>query len=164
MIIRAAIEADLPDILAIYNDAVLHSTAIWNWSPVDLANRRAWYEARRVQGYPILVAEEAGAVQGYASYGDWRPFDGYRYTVEHSVYVAAPARGRGAGRALIEGLIDAARAGGKHVMLGGIDATNEASLALHRRLGFAETGRMPQVGQKFGRWLDLVFMQRVLGP
>ncbi|MDQ0395912.1 GNAT family N-acetyltransferase [Labrys monachus] len=162
MTIRSATEADLPAILAIYNDAVLHSTAIWNWTVADLANRQAWFEARRAQAYPVLVAEEEGAVLGYASYGDWRPFDGYRYTVEHSVYVAEPARGRGIGRALLAALIAAATAGGKHVMLGGIDAANEASLALHRRLGFVETGRMPQVGQKFGRWLDLVFMQKML--
>jgi L-amino acid N-acyltransferase len=163
MIIRPAIEADLPAILAIYNDAVLNTTSIWNWSPVDLANRQAWFEARRGQGYPILVADLDGSVLGYASYGDWRPFDGYRFTVEHSVYVAQAARGHGIGRALLEALIGAAASAGKHVMLGGITATNEASLALHRRLGFVETGRMPQVGQKFGDWLDLVFMQKMLG-
>jgi L-amino acid N-acyltransferase YncA len=162
MIIRAATEADLPAILAIYNDAVLNSTAIWNWNTVDLANRQAWFAARRAQAFPILVADDGGAVLGYASYGDWRPFDGYRHTVEHSVYVAGSARGKGAGRALLAALIEAAKAGGKHVMLGGIDAANEASLALHKRLGFVETARMPEVGQKFGRWLDLVFLQLML--
>ena len=163
MIIRPATQDDLPAILAIYNDAVLTSTAIWNWSTVDLANRQAWFEARRAQAYPILVANLDGMPIGYASFGDWRPFDGYRFTVEHSVYVAGAARGKGAGLALLAALLEAAKASGKHVMLGGIDATNEASLALHRRLGFVETARMPQVGQKFGRWLDLVFMQKMLG-
>ncbi len=159
MIIRNAATADLPGILEIYNDAVAHTTAIWNWDSVDLSNRQAWFEARAKQGYPILVAGTEGSVLGYASYGDWRPFDGYRYTVEHSIYVAASARGQGNGAALLEALIGKAREGGKHIMLGGIEAGNEASLALHRRFGFEETGRMPEVGQKFGKWLDLVFMQ-----
>ncbi|CAM5775169.1 L-methionine sulfoximine/L-methionine sulfone acetyltransferase [Labrys miyagiensis] len=159
MNIRPAVAADLPAILAIYNDAVLNTTAIWNWDTVDLANRRAWFDARASQGYPILVAGGPGEVLGYASYGDWRPFDGYRYTVEHSIYVAAAARGRGIGASLLDALIGEARKGGKHVMLGGIEAGNTASLALHRRFGFVETGRMPEVGQKFGKWLDLVFMQ-----
>ncbi len=162
MIIRPATPDDLPDILAIYNDAVLTSTAIWNWHTVDLANREAWFEARRGQGYPILVADSGGKAIGYASYGDWRPFDGYCHTVEHSIYVAATARRQGAGAALLDALIGAARDAGKHVMLGGIEAGNEASLALHRRYGFTETARMPEVGQKFGRWLDLVFMQKTL--
>ena len=162
MIIRPATVSDLPAILAIYNDAVLHTTSVWNWSAVDLANRQAWFEARRAQAYPVLVAEIDGLARGYASYGDWRPFDGYRFTVEHSVYVTEAARGHGIGRALLAALIEEAKAAGKHVMLGGVAATNEASLALHRKLGFVETARMPQVGQKFGEWLDLVFMQLML--
>jgi L-amino acid N-acyltransferase len=161
-LIRPATEADLPAILAIYNDAVINTTAIWNWSPVDLANREAWFAARSAQSYPVLVVEEGGAVLAYASFGDWRPFDGYCRTVEHSIYVATGARGRGLGSALLQALILEARGLGKHVMVGGIDAANEASLALHRRAGFVETARMPEVGLKFGRWLDLVFMQRML--
>ncbi|MGN8116915.1 N-acetyltransferase family protein [Labrys sp. 22185] len=162
MIIRPATPDDLPDILAIYNDAVLNSTAIWNWNAVDLANRKAWFDLRRSQSYPILVADVEGTAIGYASYGDWRPFDGYCHTVEHSIYVAGTARRQGAGAALLDALIGAARDAGKHVMLGGIEAGNEPSLALHRRYGFTETARMPEVGQKFGRWLDLVFMQKTL--
>lgn len=163
MIIRPAAPDDLPAILAIYNDAVLNTTAIWNWHTVDLANRRAWFEMRQGQGYPILVADAQGEAIGYASFGDWRPFDGYCHTVEHSIYVAGTARRQGAGAALLEAVIAAAREAGKHVMLGGIEAGNEPSLALHRRFGFVETARMPEVGQKFGRWLDLVFMQKRLG-
>lgn len=162
MIIRPATPNDLPDILAIYNDAVLNSTAIWNWNAVDLANRQAWFNLRRSQSYPILVADVEGTAIGYASYGDWRPFDGYCHTVEHSIYVAGTARRQGAGAALLDALIGAARDAGKHIMLGGIEAGNEPSLALHRRYGFTETARMPEVGQKFGRWLDLVFMQKTL--
>ena len=161
-VIRPAARTDLPAILAIYNDAVVNSTAIWNWSPVDLANREAWFDARAAQGYPILVADLGTGAVAYASFGDWRPFDGYRHTVEHSVYVAGEARGIGLGLTLLDGLVEEARRLGKHVMLGGIDATNAASLALHRKAGFVETARMPQVGRKFDRWLDLVFMQRML--
>lgn len=160
--IRPATEDDLPAILAIYNDAVLNTTAIWNDTPVDLANRRAWFDARRAQSYPVLVAVSEGEVAGYASYGDFRPFEGYRFTVEHSVYVAASARRRGIATGLLEALIAEARTNGKHVICGGIDGANAASLALHKKLGFFETARMPEVGRKFGRWLDLVFVQKVL--
>lgn len=160
--IRPATVQDLPAIVAIYNHAVLHTTAIWNWSAVDLANRRAWFDARAAQAYPILVADRGEGALGYASFGDWRPFDGYRHTAEHSIYVAAHARGQGLGAALLSVLIEAARASDKHVLLGGITADNEPSLALHRRFGFVETARMPEVGRKFDRWLDLVFMQKQL--
>lgn len=157
--IRDAEAGDLPAILAIYNDAVLTTTAIWNDAVADLASRRAWWEARTKQGYPVLVAAEAGGVLGYASFGDFRAFDGYRFTVENSVYVASDARRRGIASALLVPLIERARALGKHVMVAGIAGDNEVSIRLHRRLGFVETARMPEVGYKFGRWLDLVFMQ-----
>ena len=161
-IIRPAAETDLPAILAIYNDAVDRTTAIWNDQPVDLANRRAWLRARTAQGFPVLVAQEDGVVVGYGSFADFRPFDGYRFTVEHSVYVAEGVRRRGIASSLLAALEERARAMGKHVMVGGIAADNEASLKLHERLGFVETGRMPQVGFKFDRWLDLVLIQKTL--
>ena len=161
-IIRPAVEADLPAILAIYNDAVANTTAIWNDQPVDLANRRAWFVGRVGQGFPVLVAEEDALVVGYGSFGDFRPFDGYRFTVEHSVYVAEGVRRRGIASALLASLEERARALGKHVMVAGIASDNDASLRLHERLGFTETGRMSEVGFKFGRWLDLVLMQKTL--
>jgi phosphinothricin acetyltransferase len=162
VVVRPAIDPDLPAILAIYNDAVRHTTAIWNDTVVDLDNRRAWHEARTNLGYPVLVGEEDGNVVAYGSFGDFRAFDGYRFTVEHSVYVAESSRRRGIASALIMALVEHATALGKHVMVAGIASENEASIALHLRHGFVETGRMPEVGQKFGRWLDLVLMQRRL--
>lgn len=163
MQIRDAHDGDLDGILAIYNDAVATTTAIWNDTPVDRANRAAWLAARRQAGYPVLVATGTdGAVLGYASFGDWRAFDGYRHTVEHSVYVRRDGRGTGIGRALLAALIERARALGKHAMVAAIEAGNTGSLALHRRLGFVETGRMPEVGTKFGRWLDLAWLLLLL--
>jgi L-amino acid N-acyltransferase len=163
--IRDATPADLNGILAIYNHAVAHTTAIWNETLVDIPNRAKWLADRQALGYPVLVAIGPGTklvpagVVGYASFGDWRAFDGYRYTVEHSVYVSADARGQGVGRILMAGLIERARNLGKHVMVGAVEAGNAPSLALHRRLGFVQTGLMSQVGTKFGRWLDLAWVQ-----
>jgi len=159
--IRPATETDLPAILAIYNDAVENTTAIWNEKPADLANRKAWFAERTGKGFPVLVAERDGVI-GYGSFGDFRPFDGYRVTVEHSVYVAKEARGQGAGEALLAALVAEAKRMQKHNMIGGIDASNAPSIALHVKFGFEEVGRMPGVGEKFGRPLDLVLMQKVL--
>jgi phosphinothricin acetyltransferase len=162
VVVRPAHDSDLPAILAIYNDAVRHTTAIWNDTLVDLDNRRAWHDARVRLGYPVLVGEEDGEVVAYGSFGDFRAFDGYRFTVEHSVYVSEGSRRRGIASALIMALVERASALGKHVMVAGIAAENQASIGLHLRHGFVEAGRRPEVGQKFGRWLDLVLMQRTL--
>jgi L-amino acid N-acyltransferase YncA len=159
--IRPATESDLPAILGIYNDAVENTTAIWNETAVDLANRQRWFAERTGKGFPVLVAERDGVI-GYGSFGDFRPFEGYRVTVEHSVYVAKDARGQGAGEALLEALIGEAQRMDKHNMIGGIDASNTPSIALHVKFGFEEVGRMPGVGEKFGKPLDLVLMQKVL--
>ena len=163
MDIRAAGRDDIEGITAIYNDAVAHTTAIWNDTTVDAANRLAWLADRERAGYPVLVAVDAGGgVLGYASFGDWRAFDGYRHTVEHSVYVRADRRGNGVGEALMTALIDRARAIGKHVMVAGVEANNAESIRLHEKLGFAHVGRLNQVGAKFGQWLDLSFLQLTL--
>ncbi len=161
MSIRDATEADLPGILAIYNHVIATSNAIYTEAPSTLADRQAWFAARRAGNFPIVVAAEK-SVLGFASFGDFRPWPGYALSVEHSVYVAQDARGRGIGATLVQRLISEARARGKHVMIGGIDAGNAASMALHARLGFAEAGRLREVARKFGHWLDLVFMQRML--
>lgn len=165
MIIRDALDADLPGIRDIYNDAVANTTAIWNDYAVDLDNRRAWLADRTALGFPVLVAVNAeGGVLGYSSYGTWRAFDGFRQTVEHSVYVRSDQRGQGLGPKLMQALIERARESGLHVMVAAIESGNAASIRLHERLGFVTTGQMPQVGQKFGRWLDLTFMQLLLSP
>ena len=161
--VRDAGDADLAAILAIYNDAVANTTAIWNDRLVDLANRRDWVSARRALGYPILIADCDRAVAGYASFGDFRAFDGYRHTAEHSVYVAPAFRRQGVAVALLAALEPRAIQCAKHVLIGGIEAGNAASIALHTSCGFREVGRLAEVGTKFGRWLDLVFMQKILG-
>ena len=162
MIIRDAADEDLPGILEIHNDAVANTTAIWSIHLVDLDNRRAFVAERRARGFPFLVAAEAGRVLGYASFGDFRPHDGYFKTVEHSVYVSRHHRRRGIAAALLPPLIERARALGKHAMVGGIDAANDASIRLHEAHGFQRVGLLPQVGFKFGRYLDLLFMQKIL--
>lgn len=163
MQIRDAVAADIPGIADIYNHAVAHTTAIWNDQVVDVANRTAWHAERQRLGYPVLVAmDDDDAVLGYASFGDWRAFDGYRHTVEHSVYVRLDARGQGIGETLMQALIARARAIGKHAMVAGIEAGNATSIRLHKKLGFAEVGLLPQVGMKFGKWLDLAFLQLTL--
>ena len=161
--IREASPADAAAIRDIYNHAVRVTTAIWNDTEVDAANRAAWLADRQSAGFPVLVAERGGDVVGYASYGPFRAFDGYRFSVENSVYVSEAAQGGGVGRALMQALIERAEAARLHVMVAGIEAENRASIRLHASLGFREAGRLPEVGTKFGRWLDLVFMHLPLG-
>lgn len=163
IIIRDADDADLEGIRQIYNRAVTETTAIWNDTVVDLDDRRRWAAARRSHGYPVIVAEIDGVVAGYGSFGDFRAFDGYRATAEHSVYVGEAHRRRGVARAILAELEVRARACGKHVLVAAIEAENRASIDLHRAQGFVEAGRLPQVGRKFGRWLDLAFLVKILG-
>lgn len=160
--LRDAETSDLGTITEIHNDAVVHTTAIWNETAVDVDDRAAWLADRTRRGFPVIVAVDDTGVLGYASYGDWRPHTGYRHTAEHSVYVRGDQRGRGIGRTLMRELITRARAQGLHVLVAGVDSTNTASIVLHEKLGFREVGRLPQVGAKFGRWLDLTFLQLVL--
>ena len=162
MMIRPATEQDIPAITAIFNEAVANSNAIWTEKQDSEAERLAWMKARLALGYPVLVAAEGPVVLGYGTFGDFRAFPGYRYSVEHSVYIHADHRGRGLGRVIVDELVAAATALGKHVMIAGIDGGNPASLRLHAQAGFVAVARMPEVGRKFGRWLDLVFMQRLL--
>lgn len=161
--IRPATAADLPGILDIYNHAVVHTTASYDLEPVSLHSRQDWFAARQKAGFPVLVAEGAGGeVLGFASYGTFREKPGYNGTVEHSVYIRDGQRGAGLGQALMERLIAEARQQGLHVMLGSVDADNAGSIAFHERLGFRQVAHFHQVGRKFGRWLDMVFMELLL--
>ncbi|WP_461208876.1 GNAT family N-acetyltransferase [Desulfocurvus sp. DL9XJH121] len=163
--IRDAVAADAAAIRDIYNHEVARTTVTWNETPVDEAGRAAWIAARQGAGHPVLVAEGPdGEVLGYATYEEFRAFDGYRRTVEHSVYVREDCRGRGLGSALLAELIGRARGLGLHVMVAAVSADNQGSVRLHERLGFTQVGLMPEVGVKFGRWLDLVLLQLVLDP
>jgi len=162
MKIRNAETDDLPGIVEIYNEVIATSTAVYSQDPVSVDDRREWMAARAQLGYPVLVAALGAKVLGFASFGDWRAWPGYRYTVEHSVHIRAGERGQGTGRALVESLFPLASALGKHVMIGGIDASNQASIRFHERLGFVQSGTFREVGHKFGRWLDVVFVHRFL--
>lgn len=160
--IRTASENDLDDILEIYNDAVLNTTAVYDYEPHTLEMRRQWFRIKEAQGYPVFVAEENGRVVGFSSIGPWRAWAAYKYTVENSIYVAADQRGKGIGKLLLEPLVLAAAKLDMHTIVAGIDSTNKVSIKLHEGFGFIEVGHFMQVGYKFGRWLDLTFMQLVL--
>jgi phosphinothricin acetyltransferase len=161
--IRDASAADLPGIVAIYNEVIATSTAIYSYEPVTLTERREWWRARTAQGYPVLVAADSAAVLGFATFGDFRAWPGYRFTVEHSVHVRADCRGQGVGTRLVKALLPRAAACNKHIMIAGVDAANAASIRFHERLGFTQVGHLREVGYKFDRWLDLVFLQRHVG-
>ncbi|HTD13402.1 MAG TPA: GNAT family N-acetyltransferase [Steroidobacteraceae bacterium] len=161
--IRDASAADLPGIVAIYNEVIATSTAIYSYEPVTLADRQEWWRVRTAQGYPVLVAADSAAVLGFATFGDFRAWPGYRFTVEHSVHVRADCRGQGVGTRLVKALLPRAAACNKHIMIAGVDAANAASIRFHERLGFTQVGHLREVGYKFDRWLDLVFLQRHVG-
>lgn len=163
VLIRDAQHADLPQILDIYNEVIAHTTAVYSETPASLGDRESWWRARVALSYPVLVAVDASGVVGFSSFGDFRSFPCYAPTVEHSVHVRADRRGAGLGAQLVQPLFDRAAALGKHTMIAGIDANNDASIRMHARLGFERIALFTEVGQKFGRWLDLVFMQRRVG-
>lgn len=151
-------------ILDIFNDAIVNSTALYDYQPRTAQNMLSWFEAKRAGVFPVIGIEDAqGQLLGFCSWGSFRAYPAYKYTVEHSVYVHPQHRGRGLGRQLMELLIEEARRRGDvHVIVGAIDAANAGSIALHKNLGFEHVGQMPQVGFKFGRWLDLAFYQLTL--
>ena len=162
MLIRDATTGHLPGILEIHNEAIANTTAIWDETLADLDERRRWLDDRRADGFPVLVADVDGAVAGYASYGVWRAKSGYRYTVENSVYVHVDHHRRGIATALMTALIERARAGGIHVIVASVESSNTTSIALHERFGFRIVAQMPEVGRKFGRWLDMTYLQLTL--
>ena len=160
--IREAIEADLPQLLAIYNDIILNTTAVYDYDPHTLEMRKQWFQTKSIQGFPVFVAEENERILGFSSIGPFRPWAAYKYSVENSVYVAVEARGNGIGKLLVAPLIDATRSLQLHTIIAGIDATNEASLRLHKSFGFEEVAHFKEVGWKFGKWLDLKFLQLIV--
>jgi L-amino acid N-acyltransferase len=152
-----------PAILAIFNEAIATSTALWDYHARTPESMVGWFATKRQNGYPVMGLEtDNGELAAFASYGSFRAWPAYKYTVEHSIYVHRQYRGQGLGRQLLERLVAEARERQVHVMVGGIDATNAASIALHRQLGFEHAGTVRQAGFKFGRWLDLAFYQRIL--
>ncbi|MBO9354521.1 GNAT family N-acetyltransferase [Bordetella petrii] len=150
-------------ILAIFNDAILHSTALYEYQPRTAASMQAWFQAKQAGGFPVVGLENgAGELMGFASYGTFRAYPANKYTVEHSVYIDGRWRGHGLGEALMRVIIERARQRQMHVLVGGIDAANAASIRLHEKLGFTHAGTIRQAGFKFGRWLDLAFYQLTL--
>ena len=145
------------------NEAIVNSTALYDYQPRTPAMMQAWFEAKAKGRFPIIgVVSDAGELMGFASYGTFRAWPAYKYSVEHSVYVDARFRGQGLGKLLLREVITAATTQDYHLLIGGIDAANAASIALHRSLGFAHCASIKQAGFKFGRWLDLEFYQLIL--
>lgn len=161
-IIRHANAPDLPAILDIYNHAILNTTAVYQEEVHTLAMREQWFTNKLKIGHPVFVAEADGQVMGFSTYGPFRNWLGYRFTVELSVYVQVDSRGMGVGRSLVQAIITNARNKGMHALIAGIDSSSEGSLHLHRSLGFTEVAHFKQVGYKFGQWLDLKFLELIL--
>jgi L-amino acid N-acyltransferase YncA len=152
----------LTGLLNIVNHAILHTTAVYDYAPRSYQDMEIWLLDKLAGNWPVIVAELNGEVLGYASYGTFRFKEGFKYTVEHSVYVANGLEGKGIGYRLVEQLIILANEQGLHTMIGCIDADNAGSIAFHKKFGFAEAGVLKQSGYKFDRWLDLLFMQLML--
>jgi L-amino acid N-acyltransferase YncA len=150
-------------ILDIFNEAIVTSTALYDYKPRVPESMVTWFATKRANGFPVIgLEDEAGTLLGFASYGTFRAWPAYKYSVEHSIYVHKDHRGKGLGRTLLTAIVEAAQARNVHTLIGGIDATNTGSIALHESLGFSHAGTIRQAGFKFGRWLDLAFYQRIL--
>ena len=167
VVVRDAVLEDVPRLLPIYNDIILHTTAVWQYEPQSLQMRTEWFEGRQQQGFPVYVAETKEAdkqpvILGFSSYGPFRNWPGYKYTVENSVYVSKDARGLGIGKKLMKSLIEKARGQQLHAMVAGIEASNDVSIGLHLSFGFVEVAHFKEVGWKFGRWMDLKFFELIL--
>jgi L-amino acid N-acyltransferase YncA len=155
-------DAHAPAILDILNDAIVNSTSLYDYDPRGPETMVGWFKAKDAGRFPVIGAVERERLVGFASYGTFRAWPAYKYTVEHSVYVHREHRGKGIGTALMKRLIDAAREQQYHVIVGGIDADNRHSIAMHEKLGFVHSGTVRHAGYKFGRWLDLAFYQLLL--
>jgi phosphinothricin acetyltransferase len=162
--IEDAAPADFEPVLAIYNEVIRNTTAVYSDTEYDAVSGREWFEKKLLSGFPFLVARDAAGVAGFGAFGTFRAWPCYRHSIEHSVHVRFDRRGQGVGRALLRELMARAAAMGKHVMVAAIDADNVASMRLHESLGFSRVGRFHEVGFKFGRWLDLEFLQFIIAP
>ena len=162
-IVSCTVERHGKAILEILNDAIVHSTALYDYHPRSMESMAGWFKAKEAGSYPVIGAEDGdGTLAGFATYGSFRNWPAYKYTVEHSVYVNDHFRGEGLGTELMRRLITFAEKQNFHVMVGGIDLSNLASVALHEKLGFEHAGTIRHAGFKFGRWLDLAFYQLIL--
>ena len=163
MLIRPTTHADLSGILDIYNEAVLNTTASYDYEPRTLEHRRAWFDDHAANDLPVFVAEnETGRITGWSALNRFHDRKGYQFTVENSVYVAADQRGKGIGKLLMPPLVEGAKLRGKRAIIAAIDAQNEASIRLHAAFGFEQVAYLKQVGFKFDRWLDVVYLERLL--
>lgn len=162
MNVRNATTGDLPGILDIYNHAIIHTTSVYSEQPHTYEMRLTWYNDRIDSGFPVFVAEVDGQIAGFSTFGHFRAWPCYRHTVEHSIYVHIDHRGKGISKLLLQPLIDRAREMKMHAMIAGIDAENTVSCKLHQSFGFVEVAHFKEVGFKFGRWLDLKFMELLL--
>lgn len=159
MVIRPLQHADIEAITEIYNEVLVHSTAIFRDTPTTPQERAEWWSSQCEKGYPVIVAEADGRILGFATFGDFRSWPGYRFTVEATIHLRPDARRQGTGTILLKELIARAKSLGKHMLIAGVDADNTASLSLLAKIGFEQTAHMREVGYKFGRYLDLIFLQ-----
>lgn len=163
MTIISCTRAHAPEILAIFNDAILNSTALYEYQPRTPAFMDTWFTAKEQGGFPIIGALDAdGSLAGFATYGPFRTFPAFKYSVEHSIYIHPEKRGRGIGRLLLNEIIATAQSNDIHTLIGGIDSLNTASIRLHESAGFVRCAQIREAGYKFGRWLDLEFHQLIL--
>jgi L-amino acid N-acyltransferase len=164
-VIRLAQEKDLQGILDIYNDAVLHTTAVYTYKAQTLESRKLWYKQKLEDGFPVIVYELDNKVVGFATFGPFRPWPAYKYSIEHSIYVDSSYRRKGIATSLLKEIIAMANEREYMTLIAGIDAANEKSIAMHEKFGFVHSGTITKAGYKFNTWLDLAFYQLNLnGP
>jgi L-amino acid N-acyltransferase len=159
---RRAESGDLEMIREIMNDAILNTTSIYDYNTRSQEYVSSWFTKKEHDRMPVIVSELNGAVVGYGTYGMFRAWDAYQFSIEHSVYVHKDYRGKGIGSVLLQVIVEEARKNNYHTLIAGIDATNSVSIALHKKYGFVEVAFFKEVGYKFGKWLDLIFMQLLL--
>lgn len=160
--IRTANENDLQAMLDIYNEIILNTTAVFQYDVHTIQQRKEWFAQKQKENFPVFIAEENNVVVGFSTFGQFRNWQAYQYSVENSMYVKASERGKGIGKLLLQPLIDAAKQMNMHTIIASIVADNASSIALHKQFGFFEVAHFKEVGFKFNKWLDLVFMQLIL--